>query len=149
MEGCKPKSIRGRQLNKTTTIYNKGYEVEIDIVPDIGTPAVDDVFDKVNRKLALGRSVSLSDIQDMLGVKGSRKSDGYCLDPNIMRDSEMDYDWQYLIDYDPYLGKTVYGRKVIIWGLVNQKRKTPSNVHRNKRRTYESDDNFRFDETAL
>ena len=104
------------------------------MIPDIGTSAVNDVFEKVNRKLTLGKSVSLSDIQGMLGVRGGKRSEHYKLDPCVMRDGEIDYDWQYLFCEDPKVGKTVYGRKVIIWGLADKRTQSFSKIHSQKKK---------------
>ena len=121
---------------KGTTIYDRGFEVEIDVIPDIGTPAVNEVFEKVNRKLTLGKSVSLSDIQEMLGVRGGKRSAHYRLDPYVMRNDEIDYDWQYLFQEDPAVGRTVYGRKVIIWGLADKRTQSFSKLYKQKKARY-------------
>jgi len=114
-----------------TMIYDRGYEIAIDIVPDIGEGALHSVIQRIWRKLDAGKTVSLTDIQEMLGIRGDKKNARYRLDPKNMNMYDVDVDSMLLYRDDPKEGRQVYGRRFYIWGMQtdrDKKRKQKNSV---------------------
>ena len=108
---------------KGTIVYDGGYEISIDIIPDIGEEAMNSVVQRIRRRVRSGKAVSLADIQRMLGVSGSKCCEKYRLVPGKGMDREMDIDWMMLYRKDPIEGKIVYGRRIFVCGFSSEKRR--------------------------
>lgn len=96
------------EIRTGARIVPMGYEVEIDIVPDVGDDAVREITGRMYSRLECGRSMRLSEILRWLKVK-EKAEDRYYI---LMPEDDMDVDTELLHE-----GNGICGRRICIRGF--------------------------------
>lgn len=97
---------------------DRGYEAVINLINDETGPMVNDIWQKLVTRLAVGKRTSLADVHEMFGLPWRKKDDAYILQ------GDADIDWNYLYRAHPGQRDEIIGLSVYISGVYKERKKS-------------------------